>query len=740
MKTKIIIILISISSSLLHAEEGMWLPQLLKSLNEVDMHNVGLKLSADDLYNINQSSLKDAIVSFGGFCTGEMISEQGLLLTNHHCGYGQIQKHSDTKNDYLKSGFWAMSKGDELPNEGLTASFLINIEDVTDLVLDKLEQERLIFDSLSSTKETLNKTWNRSSSLRKVYNEIVSEKTSETHYNARVKSFFGGNEFYLFTYETFKDVRLVGAPPNSIGAFGGDTDNWMWPRHTGDFALFRVYCGPDGKPAEYAIENVPYKPKHHLPIQLDGVKNNDFTMIFGYPGSTNRFLTSFGVKEALNLTNPTIVKIRDAKINIIKPAMDSDIKTKIKYAAKYARISNYWKYYIGQSKGLRRMKVYEKKLDLENKFNNWCVKDSLRNKKYGSALQIIENAYSENEKIAISRTFLNEGVFSGAEIMYFSLKMHRAINRLPKESEMRESALRKIRVDANNFYKNFNAEIDQKLFASMLELYYYNVPKNQHPDVFQTIERQLFGIKKLDFKFYANNSFNRSIFSSKDKFFNFLKNPLIINIEKDPIYKTINSIYSYYLENIYEKRQKINNSLFEGQKLFIQGLREMMPENKFYPDANSTMRLTYGSVADYSPGNAIHYNYFTTIEGIIEKEDTTNDEFLVHEKLKSLYNEKDYGKYVDDNGSLRVNFISNNDITGGNSGSPVINAHGELVGTAFDGNWEAMSGDIAFENAVQRTISVDIRYVLFIIDKFANAGYLIDEMTIAPSRKKNNIR
>ena len=529
-------------------------------------------------------------------------------------------------------------------------------------------------------------------------------------------------------------MRLVGAPPSSIGKFGGDTDNWMWPRHTGDFSLFRIYCAPDGTPAEYSVENVPYQPKHHLPIQLDGVDNGDYTMIFGFPGSTNRYLTSYGVQEAIDITNPSTVEIRDKKLAIIKAGMNSSKKIKLQYAAKHAKTSNYWKYYIGQSRGLKRMRVYDKKVSIEDAFRVWVAKDDSRIEKYGEALDLIESAYTTNRTIALNRTYLNEAVFMGSEIMYFSFKMNRAITQLPTDKEEKIVALRAIEKEATDYYKNYNSSVDQELFGAMLEMYYYNVPKMQHAAIFKTIENQLFGFKKLDFDYYAKNTFSRSIFSTKEKFFAFLENPTLSRIDSDPAYKTLMSIYSKYIEQIGGKRREVKEKLEKGNRLFIAGLRQMSADKNFYPDANSTMRITYGNVGDYEPSNAMHYDYYTTIDGIIQKEDATNEEFTVPEKLKELYEIGDYGRYADKDGNLRINFISNNDITGGNSGSPVINAWGEIVGTAFDGNWEAMSGDIAFENEIQRTISVDIRYIMFIIDKFAGATHLIDEMTIAPKR------
>ena len=679
MLKKIIFILLSIflSQSLI-ADEGMWLPQLLKLVNEEDMQSKGLKITAEDIYSINQSSLKDAVVALNwGSCTAEMISSEGLMLTNHHCALDVIQTHSNVQNDYLNDGFWAMSNTEELKNDNLSATFLISIEDVT----NRINKE--ISNSMTEAE--------RSKKISEISKSIVKEYTDSTTYTARVKSFFGGNDFYLLIFETFSDVRLVGAPPSSIGKFGGDTDNWMWPRHTGDFSLLRVYMAPDGSPAKYSIDNIPYKPKHHLPIQLDGVENEDYTMIMGYPGRTKRDLTSFGVKEA---------------------------------------------YFIGQSKGLKSMGVYKKKSVIEDRFRYWVEKsDSSTKAKYSNVLGNIENAYSDNKRIALNRTYLTEAIFQGSEIMSFSYTMKNRINALPKDKKERLIALRKLKKIAKDFYKDYNPQVDQELFSSMLEMYYYNVPKSQHAPIFKKIENQLFGFKKLDFDYYAKNVFRRSYFSSKERCSDFLKNPNKILVNKDPAYLTMNSIYSKYLKDLYPQRKEIRDIMKKENRLFMAGLREMDSTKNFYPDANSTMRVTYGNVGDYNPGEAMLYDYFTTIEGVMQKEDPTNEEFVVHPKLKELYETGDYGQYADKKGNLRVNFISNNDITGGNSGSPVINAWGEIVGTAFDGNWEAMSGDIAFESKIQRTISVDIRYIMFIIDKFANASYLIEEMTIAPRRK-----
>ena len=698
------------------ADEGMWLPLLLSD-NEAEMQELGLQLTAEDIYNINSSSLKDAVVSLGGFCTAEIISDQGLVLTNHHCAFGQIQSHSSVTNDYLTDGFWAMDKSEELPNEGLSVSFLVRMEDMTariNAALDTVSEEE------------------RKGVIRKLSAEIVAEATADTHYNARVKSFFGGNDFYLMVYETFDDVRLVGAPPSSIGKFGGDTDNWMWPRHTGDFALLRVYTAPDGTPAEYSEENIPLKPKHHFPVSLDGVQKGDYAMIMGFPGSTDRYLTSYGIQEAIDQKNPTIVDIRDKKLSIMREHMDASDKVRIQYASKYASTANYWKYFIGQTKGLKRMKVYDKKKSLEDSFTNWVNEDEARVEKYGEALNLIADAYYDNHKYNVNRIFLNEAVFQGADVFYFAYQVQNAIKNLPEDVKERRLAINELKDLARSHFKDYNKDLDQDLFAGLLELYSNTVPKSQQSPGFEKVKTHWY--TKGDWNKFAAYVYKTSPLVDRAKFFNFLENPTEEKLNKDYAVKMFNDIFEYYIQNISPKRSAIRADLAQGERLFSAGLREMMPNKKFYPNANSTMRLTYGTVGDYTPGDAMHYDYVTTIDGLMAKEDPADPEFIVPARLSELFEQRNFGRYADENGDLIINFISSNDITGGNSGSPVLNAYGDLIGTAFDGNWEAMSGDIAFENEVQRTISVDIRYTLFVIDKFAGAGHLVDEMTIAPKR------
>ncbi len=707
------------------ADEGMWLPLLIKRLNQVDMEKMGLQLTADEIYSVNHSSLKDAVVNLGGgFCTGEIISKDGLLLTNHHCGYDYVQGHSTVENDILTNGFWAASKADELPNDGLFVQFLVRMEDVTKRVLKKVKPDM--------SEDARNET------IEAAISEIETEAKGDTHYDVKVKSFYEGNEFYLFVYETFNDVRLVGVPPESIGKFGGDTDNWMWPRHTGDFSLFRVYSGPDGKPAEYAPENIPLKPKHHLPVSLDGVQENDFAMVFGYPGSTNRYLTSFGVNLAIEETNPARVKIRGKKLEIMKEGMDADPAVRLAYASKYARISNYWKYFIGQTKGLKDLDVYDKKVEIERQLSAWIHEKKSRTKEYGDPVTEIGKAYKDIEKYNLPFYYHIEAGF-GVELVSAGYKMSGLIEALKDEDqEKAQKSIEKYKTASEHFFKDYNPAIDQRVLAAMATLLLQDIDTAYIPKGFKVASNLFQGDSHLMDGFQASSAndcdafaafiFSNSILVDHGKMMDFYGNPSAEVLENDPGYILANSVYESY-KNIAEKRGGALNKLDHGRRNFIAALREMNKDKKYYPDANSTMRLTYGKVSSYDPRDAVHYHYLTTLKGVMEKEDPTNPEFIVEPKLKELYEKKDYGQYGS-NGKLYVNFITNNDITGGNSGSPVINGSGQLIGTAFDGNWEAMSGDIAFEPVIQRCINVDIRYILFIIDKFAGTSHLIDEMTI----------
>jgi hypothetical protein len=614
-------------------DEGMWLPMFVERLNYVDMQKKGLKLTAEELYSINHSSLKDAIVGLaagsapgGYFCTGEIVSDQALLFTNHHCGFNYIQEHSTIDKDYLTNGFWAMSLQEELPNEGLTASFLVKMEDVTKRMLEALS------DTMSE--ET------RNNKIADVSEEIQKENAENGKYDCVVKPFFGGNEFYLFVYLTYKDVRLVGTPPQSIGKFGGDTDNWMWPRHTGDFSVFRVYAAPDGSPATYSKENVPLKPKHFLPVSIKGVQKNDYAMVWGYPGNTDRFLTSWGVNAAITQTNPTTVQIRDLKLKLMKEDMNADPKINLMYAAKHAGTANYWKYYIGQTRGLKRLGVMEEKQEQEAAFSEWVKQNPQRKEKYGDALNLIIDGYRALDPYNIPMTYMSEALFQGPEIVSIAMRAISLKGNYEKLKEAKDadkaqieksiqSGLDRLRKRGEDFFKDYNMSTDKKMFIGLLGMYYKNVPKEMQADIFSFVDKKYKG----DIARWADDVYEKSIFSSKEKLEAFLAKPSLKALEKDPALKIALSARTFAMQ-MYGMQGELQSKIDRGNRLYIAGLLEMAPDKKFAPDANSTMRVTYGSVLDYYPADAVHYNLFTTLSGVMEKEDPSNAEFIVDPKLK----------------------------------------------------------------------------------------------------------
>ena len=706
------------------ADEGMWLPMLLGEATYKNMVECGIRLTPEQIYNANNSSLKDAIVALGGgFCTGEIISEQGLLMTNHHCGFGTIQANSTTEHDYLTDGFWAMTKEQEIPAD-FGVWFLNNISDVTEKVLKGLE------DNMSEQqRDSLIKS--NSNALKK----SAKEGRNKEDFAVQVKSFYYGNLYYMFTYDIYNDVRLVGAPPSSIGKFGGDTDNWMWPRHTGDFTMFRVYADKENNPSSYNENNQPLKPKHSLPVSIAGVKDGDYAMIMGYPGSTNRFLTSWGVKEAVEIEQPARVKIRRIKLDIMDEQMSKSQKVRIQYASKYARVSNYWKYFIGQSEQLVNNKVADKKQNIESSFTAWYQKNKLE-KEYGQALNLIQNATESSSKYIIPKVYFQEAVV-GSELILFMFRnlgprtpLYNALKTGEGVSKAKEALLQK----AESYFKDYNATIDENTLASILSLYANDVSKEFQPELLISLNEKYKG----NFKKFASNYFSKTPFKSYKLFKEWINNDKLSTkaIEKDVVFQLMNQFLAVYRTKVMFPKSSFDSDYNKGMRLFVDALQKM-GMNKA-SDANSTMRFTYGNVLPYDPADAVHYDFFTTLEGVMQKEvitDDKNHEFYVPQKLKDLYEAKDYGPYArKEDGKLPVGFLSNNDITGGNSGSPVINAYGELIGTAFDGNWEAMSGDIYFEPNIQRTISVDIRYALFIIDKYAGAKHLIDEMNVVSER------
>ena len=699
-------------ASMAKADEGMWLLPLLQKYNIGTMQSMGLELSADDIYSINNSSIKDAIVIFGGGCTGEIISDKGLLLTNHHCGYGAIQSHSSTEHDYLKDGFWAMNLDEELPTPGLSVTFLVSIKEVTKEVTKKVKSKM--------TEEE------RSETIQKAAKKIEEEASEGNHFRASVRNFYGGNKYYLLVYETFTDVRMVGAPPSSIGKFGADSDNWMWPRHTGDFSIFRVYADKNNNPADYSPDNQPYTPKHHLPISLKGVEKNDFAMIMGYPGGTTRYMTSWEVDETEKITNAQRSFIRGIRQEIILEDMLASDEIRIKYASKYSGSSNYWKFSIGQNQSLKRLKIKEGKQVEQEKFTKWVNQNRKRTKTYGEALNLIETAIEGRCDYMYANLYLSETMLRGTEIISFALRANGLSKVLEKgDAEEIEKQGEELKESARGFYKNYNAPTDRKVAKAMFKLYADKVKEEFHPSIFATVYDEFNG----EFNEFIDNMFDNSMFVDSAKLWKFIDNPTAEKIKNDPAFAASTSIINEY-RKIRGNLKEFNEKFSKGHRLYVAGIMEMNDGQPMYPDANFTMRLTYGKVLDYYPRDAVHYNYYTTLNGVMEKEDPDNWEFVVPEKLKELYHNKDYGQYATKDGDMPLNFISNNDITGGNSGSPVINGKGELIGTAFDGNWEAMSGDIVFENKLQRCINVDIRYTLFIIDKYAGAKHLIDEMTI----------
>ncbi|MBP5412915.1 MAG: S46 family peptidase [Bacteroidales bacterium] len=705
-----------LNSMTIKADEGMWILSLLGK-NYEQMKKQGLKLTAEDIYNVNKGCLKDAIVGLGEdgnpfwhFCTGEIISNQGLMSTNHHCGYGKLQEHSTVEHDYLQDGFWAYSKDQELPNPGLTVSILVRIEDVT------AEVTKGVNDDMTEA--------DRNKLISKQGKELAKKATEGTDYDAYVATMFNNNQYFLFVYIIYKDVRLVGAPPSSMGKFGGDTDNWMWPRHTCDFSMFRIYTGPDGKPAKYAKENIPLKPKHYLPVSIKGVEDGDYAMIMGFPGTTDRFLTSYGLDETMNITNKLRYEIRTVKINVLREEMASSQKINIQYASKYASCSNYWKYSNEQNKALKNLNTMAIKKDIENNYMQWANKQS--NPQYAEALKYIKEGYEGRKPYMSARTYILEGIISGPELLWQAVQNLAYVEALQSADEGRiKASVDAMKESADAFYKDYNPATEKKVMAALLRYTYDNMDETYYPEVFNTIKKKYKGnVEK-----FVNDVFAKSIFATAEKFNAFLEKPNAKVLENDIALQAGLSAYKKYVE-ISQAMNQASPNLNKGKRLFVNGLLQINGDKAISPDANSTIRLTYGNVGSYEPRDGVSYSYYTTLKGVMQKENPNDMEFVVPQRLKDLYAAKDYGQYANKDGELVTCFITNNDITGGNSGSPVINAKGELIGLAFDGNSEAMSGDIDFEENLQRCINLDVRYMLFVIDKYAGATNLIQEMDI----------
>ena len=711
MKIKINFLLIALMMFLFgaRADEGMWLPYSINGKNLADMQRLGCKLTAEQIFSFNQPSLKDAIVQFGGGCTGELISPEGLLLTNHHCGLGQVQAHSSVEHDYLQEGFWAKSKAEELPNKGLTVSFLTYIEDVTKILLVGVD---------NNTSEA-----DRATKISENAKTLIKERKGNRDVEVEIVPFYHGNQYILFVYDVYKDVRLVACPPWGIGKFGADTDNWTWPRHKGDFCIFRVYTAPDGSPAEYSEDNIPMKSKHFLPISLKGVKPGDYTMILGYPGSTDRYSTSGAVKSVIEQEGPAIIACRTTKLDQYRKHMDADPAVFIKYASKQASVSNYWKYYIGQVKQLQRNKVFEKRANQEVAFQKWMNENSDRKAQYGDIFNDIDQYWNHQAKYTKATIYHREAGWRGGEAVAFAVRFRQLNRIIENKAAQNEIAARAeaMKGAVQNYFKDYDKETDRDVTIALLNLFYKDINPEQLPAMIKKIGDKNSG----DFTQFVNNAFAKSIFVDAEKLNNWIENPK--SLTKDPIFALMSEIINSYID-LTEQAGSVSNS--RAERLYMKGLMEMQKDRNFYPDANFTMRLTYGSVQDCKPANAVTYDYITTLDGVMEKYKPGDWEFDVPAELIKLWENKDYGRYADENGDLVVNFITTNDITGGNSGSPVIDAEGNLIGLAFDGNWEAMSGDLSFENEVQRTICMDARYLVFIIDKMANAQNLMQELKI----------
>lgn len=694
------------------AGEGMWIPMLLQQMNEKEMQEMGLKLTAEDIYSVNHSSLKDAILLFGRGCTAEIISSEGLLLTNHHCGFGQIQKHSTVEHDYLTDGFWAMNKGEELVNPGLTATLLVRMEEVTKGVLDGVTD-----DMTEKVRHEL---------IAQNSKKLINELEKDSVYQGAIKPFFNGNQYYMMVTETFRDIRLVGAPPSNIGKFGGDTDNWMWPRHTGDFSLFRIYVGKDGKPAEYAEDNVPYEPKFYFPISIAGVEEDDFTFVFGYPARTSEYLPSYAIEMITEVQNPQKIKLRGTRLDIFGKYAEKDPQVRIQYASKDAGVANYWKKMIGESGGIKRMKGIERKEAYETEFQQWA-----NNNGYSQLLPTFKQVYTELTPLNVATDYLMEAGLAIELVSYankFS-KLATLSEMKPENADQLNKEKQTLLGSTKSFFKDYYQPIDEEVMVALLKIYDENLDPLYKPAFFKEIHKKYKG----DYAAYTAEVFKKSMFDKQEEVTAFVENYQpkdLKKLQKDPAFKMAGEMMNLYNMKIKQQRVALNNTLDSLQRLYMKAQMEMEPDARFYPDANFTLRVTYGNVDGFSPKDAVYYEHFTTLEGIMQKENPDVYDYVVEEKLKELYRNKDYGRYADKDGQLHVAFAASNHTTGGNSGSPVLNAEGQLVGVNFDRCWEGTMSDLMYDPEMCRNISLDIRYFLFIVDKFAGAGYLVDEMTL----------
>lgn len=693
---------------------GMWIPSMLEGKNEKEMQSLGMKMTAADIYNINNSSLKDAIVHFNGSCTSELISSRALLLTNHHCGYGAIQAHSSIENDYLKDGFWAKTEADELPNPQMIATIIVRIDDITNKA----------FEGTSDLMTEQQKLAKISQNLEKIQKEVVKESWQEVF----VRSIFHGNQYLLFVTEVFKDIRLVGTPPSSIGKFGSDTDNWMWPRHTGDFALFRIYASKDNKPASFSKDNVPYIPKHFLPISLDGIAEGDFTMVFGFPGRTNEYLPAIAVNQIANKLNPAKIEVRDAALKIVDSYMRTDSQIKIQYASKYASIANHWKKWIGESQGINKSGAVEIKRKLESDFNKLVAEKGLQNQ-YGHLLTDFEKYYKDIEDVSLANDYWTEVVFRNVELLSATVQIYQLEQTYEKRgAQAFEEARGKLKIRMEEFYKNYNTTVDKAVFERLIEIYANNIPRAY---LSKSLSKPDF--KKLTEVLYKNTSLTS--YKGFEQLISGTPAEFIKKINKDKGYQFGKELTNDYYTLINPKFVRLSEQIATLQKVYMKALLELFPNDRIFPDANSTLRITYGKVSGYQPKDAVYYNPVSYLDGIMEKYIPNDYEFDVPKKLIELYETKDFGPYGE-NGKMPVCFIGTNHTTGGNSGSPAIDAHGNLIGLNFDRVWEGTMSDLYYDPAISRNIMVDVRYVLFIVDKYAGAKRLIDEMKLVHPKKK----
>ena len=697
-----------LAAGIARAGEGMWIPMLLQ-YNEKEMQEMGMKITADDIYSINHSSLKDAIVLFGGGCTGEIVSDQGLLLTNHHCGYDYIQKHSSVEHDYLTNGFWAMNRGEELPCPGLSVIFLREMRDVTEQVLKGVD-----IDMPEDDRQAL---------VDKNMKSIIASVEKETKYKVSIKPYFLGNEYYLLLNEVYTDVRLVGCPPSNIGKFGGDTDNWVWPRHTGDFSVFRVYADKDGHPAAYSKDNVPYKPAKHLDISLKGAEEGDFAFVFGYPARTNEYLPAVAVDQEANVIDPIMVDLRGKVLDIYNKYQEQDPKVRIQYASKHASIGNGWKKWMGVTEGINHFHGVQKKHDYENRFQEWVLASRSRHM-YVDLLRNFKNNYKELEPYQLAYTYMAEAGMR-IELVNFAGRFARlsAVTKDTPQDDI-DRMVNQLKGTAETFFKDYYEPIDREVAAMLLKEYLKAQPANFRPAFLNDIK---------DVDEYVDKLFAKSMFTDKAKVNELLDNFKPKNAKKlanDPALQVYQSLIGFYRDEVYDHISSITKDNDRLRRIYMKGQMEMEPEKRFSPDANFTLRVTYGKVEGFKPKDGMKYKHFTTLEGIMQKENPDIYDSVVEPRLKELYNKKDYGRYADKDGTMHVAFTASVHTTGGNSGSPILNAEGQLLGLNFDRCWEGTMSDLIYDPDICRNISVDIRYVLFIIDKFAGAGHLIDEMTI----------